>query len=69
MIDARIDLLRSRIERYRGYLRDGLNSALAAYYRDQIAHDEAALAKIMLKVRPNLGAMSSPLPASRVSAN
>jgi hypothetical protein len=56
MIDAHIELLRSRIERYRGYLRDGLNSALEAYYRDQIAHDEAALAKIMLKVRVCAGA-------------
>ena len=45
-MDDQADQLLRRIERYRGYLREGLNAALAAIYLRQITDDEARLERL-----------------------
>jgi hypothetical protein len=42
-MDDRVEQLSCRIDRYRGYLREGLNKDLIAFYLRQIAHHEAQL--------------------------
>lgn len=45
-MEDRAEILRRRIALYRRYLREGVNTALAAEYLRQIADDEAELAEI-----------------------
>lgn len=48
-MDARVAQLRLRVQRYRSYLREGLNAELAGFYLSQIGRDERELEKIMAK--------------------
>ena len=45
-MDDQATQLHRRIERYRSYLREGLNAGLASVYLKQIAADEAELKRI-----------------------
>ena len=46
MEEDRAEALRRRIARYRSYLREGVEGALALEYLRQIAEDEAELKRI-----------------------
>jgi hypothetical protein len=46
-VDARAETLYRRIELYRGYLRQGVDAALAVDYLREIAEAEAALAELL----------------------
>jgi hypothetical protein len=45
-MEERAELLRRRIELYRGYLREGVDASLPEQYLRQIVEDEAALREI-----------------------
>jgi hypothetical protein len=48
-MDDKAQMLRRRIDLYRGYLREGLNADQARLYLDQLQRDEAELKAIMDK--------------------